>query len=103
MADVVLNSLGVGTYDSSFASVGINRKGVIFDGLISADLKLNVQSLYTEQIKLIGSTGGTRKELQELLIDMSSSKELKVRIRKKFKLEDVTVVFQALLAKERDG
>jgi D-arabinose 1-dehydrogenase-like Zn-dependent alcohol dehydrogenase len=100
MADVVLNSLGVGTYDSSFASVGINRKGVIFDGLISADL---VQSLYTEQIKLIGSTGGTRKELQELLIDMSSSKELKVRIRKKFKLEDVTVVFQALLAKERDG
>jgi NADPH:quinone reductase-like Zn-dependent oxidoreductase len=78
MTDVVLNSLGVGTWDSSFASVDINRKGVIFDGLIRADLKLNVQSLHTEQIKQIGSTGKTRKELQELLIDMSSSKELKV-------------------------
>jgi NADPH:quinone reductase-like Zn-dependent oxidoreductase len=51
MADVVLNSLGVGTWGSSFASVGINGKGVIFDGLIGADVKLNVQSLYTEQIK----------------------------------------------------
>jgi hypothetical protein len=45
MADVILNSLGVGTWDSSFASVGINRKGVISDGLIGADYYLNVQSL----------------------------------------------------------
>jgi NADPH:quinone reductase-like Zn-dependent oxidoreductase len=59
MADVVLNSLGVGTWDSSFASVGINGRWAAFGGLTGADVKLNVQSLYSKQIKLIGSTAGT--------------------------------------------
>ena len=101
MADVVAKSLGIGTWDSSFASVGINGRWVAFGGLTGADVKLNVQSLYSKQIKLIGSTGGTRKELQEL-IDISS-KQLKVRVWKKFKLEDVKEALQALFAKERDG
>jgi len=68
--------------------------------LTGADVKLNVQALYSKQIKLIGSTGGTRKELKEL-IDMS--KQLKVKVWKKFKLEDVREALQALFAKERDG
>jgi NADPH:quinone reductase-like Zn-dependent oxidoreductase len=102
MADVVVNSLGIGTWDSSFASVGINGRWVAFGGLTGADVKLNVQALYSKQIKLIGSTGGTRKELQEL-IDISSSNQLKVRIWKKFKLEDTKEALQSLFAKERDG
>ena len=100
MADVVLNSLGVGTWDSSFASVGVNGRWVAFGGLTGADVKLNVQSLYSKQIKLIGSTGGTRKEMQEL-IDLSP--KLKVRVWKKFDLENVKEALQALFAKERDG
>jgi NADPH:quinone reductase-like Zn-dependent oxidoreductase len=100
MADVVLNSLGIGTWDSSFASVGINGRWVAFGGLTGADVKLNVQSLYSKQIKLIGSTGGTRKEMQEL-IDISP--KLKVRVWKKFDLESVKEALQALFAKERDG
>jgi NADPH:quinone reductase-like Zn-dependent oxidoreductase len=100
MADVVLNSLGIGTWDSSFASVGINGRWVAFGGLTGADVKLNVQSLYSKQIKLIGSTGGTRKEMQEL-IDISP--ELKVRVWKKFDLENVKEALQALFSKERDG
>jgi NADPH:quinone reductase-like Zn-dependent oxidoreductase len=100
MADVVMNSLGVGTWDSSFASVGVNGRWVAFGGLTGADVKLNVQSLYSKQIKLIGSTGGTRKEMQEL-IDISP--KLKVRVWKKFDLENVKEALQALFAKERDG
>jgi NADPH:quinone reductase-like Zn-dependent oxidoreductase len=100
MADVVLNSLGVGTWDSSFASVGVNGRWIAFGGLTGADVKLNVQSLYSRQIKLIGSTGGTRKEIQEL-IDISP--KLKVRIWKKFELENVKEALQALFAKECDG
>src|ERR687888_1000558 len=83
MADVVLNSLGVNTWENSFSCVGVNGRWVTFGGLTGAEVKLNVQALYSKQIKLIGSTGGTRKELQEL-IDISSSKQLKVRIWKKF-------------------
>ena len=100
MADVVINSLGVGTWDSSFASVGVNGRWVAFGGLTGADVKLNVQSLYSKQIKLIGSTGGTRKEMQEL-IDLSP--KLKVRVWKKFGLENVKEALQGLFAKERDG
>ncbi len=75
--------------------------GIAFGGLTGADVKLNVQALYSKQIKLIGSTGGTRKELRELVA--ASSKELKIRVWKKFKLEDVKEALQALSAKERDG
>jgi NADPH:quinone reductase-like Zn-dependent oxidoreductase len=100
MADVVLNSLGVETWESSFASVGINGRWVSFGGLTGADVKLNIQSLYARQIKLIGATGGTRKEMQEI-IDIS--KKLNVRVWKRFKLEDTKEALQALFAKERDG
>ena len=100
MADVVINSLGVQTWENSFASVGLNGRWVTFGGLTGADVKLNVQSLYSKQIKLIGSTGGTRKEITEL-IDMS--KELKIRVWKKFTLDEAKEALQALFARERDG
>ena len=64
------------------------------------DLKLNVQALYTRQIKLIGSTGGTRRELYELI---ENSEELKVRVWKRFKLENIQEALEALFAKDRDG
>lgn len=102
MADVVLNSLGVSTWDSSFASIGINGRWVSFGGLTGADVKLNVQSLYRKQIKLIGSTGGTRNELREL-IDIATNDGLKVKVWKKLKLDNVKEALQGLFAKDRDG
>jgi len=100
MVDVVLNSLGVGTWDSSFASVGVNGSLVTFGGLTGADVKLNVQSLYSNQVKLVGSTGGTRNDLREII---EMSKELKIRVWKKFKLDEVKEALQELFTKERDG
>jgi NADPH:quinone reductase-like Zn-dependent oxidoreductase len=102
MAEVVMNSLGVDTWQSSVESVGINGRLVTFGGLTGADVKLNVQSLYRKQIKLIGSTGGTRKELQDL-ITIASKEGLKVKVWKKFKLDEVKEALQALFSKERDG
>ena len=100
MADVVLNSLGANTWENSFSCIGANGRLVTFGGLTGADVKLNVQALYRKQIKLIGSNASTRKEFREV-IDMS--KELKVRVWKRFKLEDAKEALQALFAKERDG
>ena len=100
MADVVLNSLGANTWENSFSCVGINGRWVTFGGLTGAEVKLNIQFLYRKQIKLIGSNGSTRKEFEDV-IDMSS--ELKVRVWKRFKLENVNEALQALFAKERDG
>jgi D-arabinose 1-dehydrogenase-like Zn-dependent alcohol dehydrogenase len=73
-----------------------------FGTLSGPDIKLNLQSLYTKQIKLIGSTGGNRKELEEV-IDMAANKQLKVKVWKKSKLDNVTEAIEALSAKERDG
>jgi NADPH:quinone reductase-like Zn-dependent oxidoreductase len=100
MADVVLNSLGVNTWENSFSCVGLNGRWVAFGGLTGADVKLNVQSLYSKQTKLVGSTGGTRKEFREII---NMSKDLKVRVWKRFKLEDAKEALQALFSKERDG
>ena len=79
MADVVLNSLGIETWETSYASVGINGRWVTLSG---PDIKLNLHSLYTKQIKLIGSTSGNRKELEEV-IDMAANNQLKVKVWKK--------------------
>ena len=100
MGDVVLNSLGIETWDNSFEVVGINGRLVTFGGLTGADVKLNVQSLYSKQIKLVGSTGGSRKEFKEL-VDMSG--ELKVKIWKRFKLDNAKEALQELFSKERQG
>jgi D-arabinose 1-dehydrogenase-like Zn-dependent alcohol dehydrogenase len=97
MADVVLNSLGVNTWENSFSCVSVNGRLVTFGALTGADVKINVQSLYSKQIKLIGSTGGTRKDFRDM------SKELKVRVWKRFKLENAKEALQSLFAKERDG
>jgi D-arabinose 1-dehydrogenase-like Zn-dependent alcohol dehydrogenase len=51
-------------------------------------------------MKLIGSTGGTRRQLKDLL---NISNELKIRVWKRFKLEKTKEALQALFAKGRDG
>src|SRR5919202_392812 len=100
MADVVMNSVGIGTWENSFESVGANGRLVTFGGLTGADVKLNVQSLYTRQVKLIGSSRGTRTELKDLI---NMSKELKTKVWKRFKLDETKEAIQALFAKERAG
>jgi len=100
MADVVLNSVGVEAWQSSFDSVGVNGRLVTFGALTGADVKINVQSLYLRQVKLIGSTGGTRKQLKDVL---SMSNQLKIKVWKRFKLEETKDALQALFAKDRDG
>jgi NADPH:quinone reductase-like Zn-dependent oxidoreductase len=100
MADVVLNSLGIKTWDSSFESTGINGRLVSFGGLTGADVKLNIQSLYSRQIKLIGSTGGTRKELRDLI---DNHDKLQLKKWKRFDLDNVQEALHALFSKERSG
>jgi len=100
MADVVVNSLGANTWDSSFESVGINGRLVSFGVLTGVDVKLNVRDLYSKQIKLIGSTGGTRRELQDLI---DNPDKLQVKVWKRFALDDIQQALAALSSKERSG
>jgi D-arabinose 1-dehydrogenase-like Zn-dependent alcohol dehydrogenase len=81
-------------------AVSDNGRWVTFGVLTGAEVKLNLQSLYTKQIKLIGTTGGSRKEFKEII---DNSKELKIKVWKKFKLEEAKEALQALFEKEREG
>jgi hypothetical protein len=45
-------------------------------------LKLNVQSIYSKKIKLVGFTGGTRKEFREITICLENSKSEEIQIRR---------------------
>lgn len=52
--------------------------------------------MYSKQIKLIGSHGGTRKQIKELI---EMYKELKIRVWKKFKLDEAKEALQSLFVK----
>jgi NADPH:quinone reductase-like Zn-dependent oxidoreductase len=100
MAAVVLNTLGADTWQKSLDVIAINGRWVTFGVLTGAEVKLNLQSLYSKQIKLIGTTGGSRKEFKEII---DNSKGLKIKVWKKFKLEEAREALQALFEKEREG
>ena len=100
MADVVLNSLGSDTWNKSFETLGSNGRLVTFGILTGNEVKVDIHSLYSKHVRLIGSNGGSRKELKEL-IDISRG--LKIKIWKKFKLEETKKALQALFSKQRDG
>jgi D-arabinose 1-dehydrogenase-like Zn-dependent alcohol dehydrogenase len=73
---------------------------IYFHIIIKEQRGLNVQSLYSKLIKLVGSTGRSRKEFRQII---NMSKDFKVRIWKRFKLEDTKEALQALSSKETDG
>jgi NADPH:quinone reductase-like Zn-dependent oxidoreductase len=100
MAAVVLNTLGADTWNKSLDAVAYNGRWITFGVLTGAEVKLNLQSLYTKHIKLIGTTGGSRKEFKEII---NNSKELKIKVWKKFQLEEAKEALEALFEKEREG
>ena len=84
----------------AFHCVGLNRRSVTFGALTGAGVKLNIQSLYRKQIKVIRYNGRLEKSSMMLLICLKNSKsefgrDLTLKMQKKF--------LQALFAKERDG
>ncbi len=100
MADVVLNSIGSATWSTSFESLGSNGRLVCFGTLTGGDINLTLNKMYSKQLRIIGTTGGTRKELKDL-IDVART--LKLRVWKKFKLEDGIEALKSLSSEDRDG
>ncbi len=100
MVDVVVNSIGAATWPAAMSYVGVDGRLVFFGVLTGSGVELALDKLYGKQIKIIGSTGGTRAEFQELI---STSKSLKVKVGKRFRLEDEVDAMKFLSSKERVG
>ena len=107
MADIVINSLGRDTWKDSFSSIGINGRWISFGTMTGSNVELNIQELYSKQIKLIGSNGGNREEFRELIEFLSYSNTigdpLKIKVWKRFNLEKIDQAIEALIDKKREG
>jgi NADPH:quinone reductase-like Zn-dependent oxidoreductase len=107
MADIVINSLGRDTWKDSFSSIGINGRWISFGAMTGNNVELNMQELYSKQIKLIGSNGGNREEFRELIEFASYSNTigdpLKIKVWKRFNLENIYQAIEALIDKKREG
>lgn len=100
MADVVLNSLGSETWPKALEALGLGARLVFFGTLTGAKVDLDLANIYFKQAKIIGTTGGSRKEMQDLI---DTAGKLKLRLWKKFRLEEAANALKSLSSKERDG
>ena len=81
--------------------------GFLLVTMTGSNVELNIQELYSKQIKLIGSNGGNREEFRELIEFLSYSNKigdpLNIKVWKRFNLEQIDQAIEALINKKREG
>ncbi|EQB69228.1 MAG: alcohol dehydrogenase [Thermoplasmatales archaeon Gpl] len=100
-ADIVINPLGGELFSKSLTHVQRRGKLITFGVMNGRDTTIDIGRIYTNEISIIGSTGGSRQDMREL-IDLASGRKLKVKTDKIFQfdqLKDALVYF----GKPRDG
>lgn len=100
MADFVLNSLGEKFWNESFSMMGSNSRLATFGTLTGPQVSLDLSGVYSKHATIIGSTGGPMSEFKELV---SKSPSYKLKVWKKFSLEDGQSAIKALSYGDRDG
>jgi NADPH:quinone reductase-like Zn-dependent oxidoreductase len=100
MADIVLNSLGSETWSTAVSVLGSRGRLIFFGTLTGGKVELDLDRTYNRQARIIGTTGGTKREMQELI---NTARTLRMRVWKKFTLEKVVDAIGLLFSKERDG
>ncbi|HEX2408346.1 MAG TPA: alcohol dehydrogenase catalytic domain-containing protein [Nitrososphaeraceae archaeon] len=100
LSDVVVNSIGKETWSKGLELLNYNGRLLTFGVLTGNLVELDIQPIYLKQIKIIGSNGGTRKELQDVV---KLSHNLKTKVWKEFSLNQIREALQCLFDKGRDG
>lgn len=100
MASVVVNSVGSSVWDSSLQTLGLNSRLVFFGGITGASVNLDLSRIYSSHAKLIGTTGGNRLEITEIL---NKCEDCKVKVWKVYPLEQGQEALKALFDPSRDG
>ncbi|OJI07482.1 MAG: alcohol dehydrogenase [Candidatus Micrarchaeum sp. ARMAN-1] len=100
MADFVLNSLGEKFWNESFSMLGSNSRLATFGTLTGPQVSLDLSGVYSKHATIMGSTGGSMREFKELV---SKSPSYKLKVWKKFKLEEGQAAIKELSSSDRDG
>ena len=102
-ADLVIDAVGQATWNISFQLLARYGRWVTAGALTGGDVTLNLPSLYSREVTVIGSTGGTRAELTKLL-DLLSRRRIKAPIHSKMSLDRVKEAFDVMFkAEDRVG
>ncbi len=102
MADVVIDPLGSQTMSKSMGLLGANGRIVTFGALTGDELKISIREIYSRQLKIIGSTGGTRREMLDL-VRMANEERLRVKVWRSYDLGRGVEALRNLYSSERDG
>jgi NADPH:quinone reductase-like Zn-dependent oxidoreductase len=100
MANVVLNSLGAETWPLALEVLGSDGRLVFFGTMTGAKVDLDLFPIYNKQVRIIGTTGGSQNEMRKIT---EKETALKVRVWRKFRLEETANALRSLSSKERDG
>ncbi len=87
-ADIVLNSIGQKFWKESMDHLAPGGSLVTFGVQTGREAEVDIGQIYTGERSIIGSTGGSMKELVDLM-DLVSRKGLKVRVSRKFRLSEI--------------
>lgn len=100
-ADIVINSLGANYWEPSLKHVSVGGSLVTFGVLSGREGKTDIASIYTKEVTIIGSTGGTREDLHNLLFVMRKH-PMKVPVAKKYSLSNIKDALD-YYTEDRDG
>ncbi len=87
-ADIVINSIGATYWPEAVSHVATAGKLVTFGVQTGKDTTLDIARLYTSEMSILGSTGGSLKDLTSL-IRISENHELKAPVASRMNMWDV--------------
>ncbi|MGC9112989.1 alcohol dehydrogenase catalytic domain-containing protein [Acidilobus sp.] len=102
LADVVIDAIGTPTLPVSMKLLDRRGRLAIFGALRGETVTFSVPELYNREVRVIGTTGGTRAEMAKL-IDMASRRLLKVKVWRKLPMSQAKDALRLLFSRERDG
>ena len=101
-ADIVVEQVGGATWEKSLDCVARNGRLVLCGATSGAEVRINLEKLFSRQIMVIGSNGGTREELKEVL-RFTAEGRLNATIDQVFPLEQIVQAQKYLESRQQYG
>ncbi len=102
MADVVINSLGEKTWKQGMEVAGKMGRIITFGVLSGGNLQVDGRFLYNNQVTIKGTTGGTMKDMLEL-VEMVQNHSLNVKIWRRYPLEHSKKALESIFDSNKNG
>lgn len=100
-ADIVINSIGANFWQEAISHVAIAGRIVSFGVQTGKDTELDIARLYTSEISIVGSTGGSLQDMSNLL-RIARNHKLSAPVASRMKLSDTRKAMEEF-EKIRDG